>query len=81
MSNLRTEREETIHNITERQLAEKDAKIERLTEVLKDLISKLDLIASDSQFQGIFILNQMHGGKYTGPTWVEELERAREAIR
>jgi hypothetical protein len=30
MSNLRTELEETIHNITERQLAEKDVEIDQL---------------------------------------------------
>ena len=61
--------------------SEKDAEIEHLKTVLRALIAKLDAISANQQFQGVWAFSHIHGGKYTGPNWVEELQRAREAAR
>ena len=62
-------------------LAEKDAEIERLKSSLECLVNKLDAIGNDPQFNGIFSLHHIHGGRYTGPNWSEELQCARDAIK
>jgi hypothetical protein len=55
-------------------------KNELLRKTLQDLVSKLELIANDNQFKGIFVLNHVHGGSYTGPTWTEEFEAAKKVL-
>ena len=55
--------------------------IERLKTALRDLVAKLDAISANQQFQGVWAFSHIHGGKYTGPNWAEELQRAREAAR
>ena len=44
------------------------------------LISKLDAINADPQFQSVFTMAHIHGTPYTGPNWVDEVDNARAAI-
>ena len=53
---------------------------ESLREALQGLVDRLDLIAADHEFQGVWTLHMIHGGIYSGPTWVDALARAREAL-
>ena len=68
-------------SIESMEFAAKDAEIEHLKTVLRALIAKLDAISANQQFQGVWMLHQVHGGQYTGPNWSEEVKLAREAIR
>lgn len=61
--------------------------IERLTErvrvlegALRGLTNKLTVIGADSSFIGIWGFLHVHGYKYTGPNWWEELDDARAAL-
>jgi hypothetical protein len=47
---------------------------------LEALVSKLELIQSDAEFNGVWTYLAAHGIKYTGPTWNKELAAARAAI-
>ena len=53
---------------------------EGLREPLQDLVDQLDLIAADPEFKSVWTLHIIHGGYYSGPTWVDALERARQAL-
>ena len=53
---------------------------ESLREALRGLVDRLDLIAADHEFQGVWTLHMIHGGIYSGPNWVDALARAREAL-
>jgi hypothetical protein len=55
-------------------------KNELLRKALQDLVDKLDLLAKDEQFQGVFVLYNVHGGYYTGPNWVVEFEAAKKVL-
>jgi hypothetical protein len=65
-----------VNDIT-RQDAEEKA---RLQPALKRLVDKLDLIGEDPQFRSVWTMHKVHGGNYTGPTYVEELKEARAAL-
>jgi hypothetical protein len=52
----------------------------RLRQALQALVDCLDKIAADPEFNGVWTLYQVHGGHYRGPTWVDALKHAREAL-
>ena len=56
------------------------AKNELLRQTLQDLTDKLDLIANDEQFKGMFVLHHVHGGTYSGPNWSVEFEAAKKVL-
>lgn len=44
------------------------------------LVAKLELIAQNDEFRGVWALHQIHGGLYKGPTWEPELTEAKECL-
>ena len=57
------------------------AQNERLRKALEGLISKLDEIHGNSAYKGVWEISQIHCGPYRGPTYTEELQRARAALK
>lgn len=55
-------------------------RIEELETVLRKLVSKLDVLHADSQYKAVWTLYHAHGGRYSGPTYTEELASARAAL-
>ena len=55
-------------------------KIEELESALKDLVDRLEFIHNDQEYIGVWVESQVHRGKYTGPTYEKELDRAKKAI-
>lgn len=49
-------------------------------EAARKLVEKLELIHKDSKFQSVWIINQMHAGPYTGPTYENELAELKKAL-
>lgn len=47
---------------------------------LEALVNRLDFIHEDGQFKSVWVLSYIHGAPYTGPTYVNELARARAAL-
>jgi hypothetical protein len=47
----------------------------------KALIKKLDEITEYSSYKGIWGFLHVHGYKYDGPNWQEELEALKEALK
>ena len=64
----------------ERQLQEARAEIERFRDALRKLVLVIDAVEASPSYQGVFVLNHIHGGKYIGPTWEDELAAARKAL-
>lgn len=48
--------------------------------VLRNLVSKLEHVHADPEFIGVWTINQLHNGKYTGPTYVDELKEAKALL-
>lgn len=53
---------------------------ERLTRLSTDLLSALDAVHRDPQYQSIFVLNYARGGRYSGPTYAKELQALSDAL-
>ena len=45
------------------------------------LADKIEEVGLNQDFIGVFAFSQAHGYNYQGPTWGQELEEFREAIR
>jgi len=60
----------------ERLERERDA----LREALGGLVARLDEIHGDSRFQSVWMMAEVHGNPYTGPTYENELNAARAAL-
>ena len=52
----------------------------KLRKALKDLISKLEEVHTDSQYLSVWTLYQTHYGSYTGPQYKDEFEAAKKAM-
>jgi hypothetical protein len=63
------------HNIIRAEAAE--ATIAELRAALARLVDRLDFIHDDDKFKSVWIVNQLHVGPYTGPTYEAELNAAR----
>ena len=48
--------------------------------VLGTLVRKLDAIHEDPRYKAVWESFMLHGGRYTEPTYTEELERARAVL-
>jgi hypothetical protein len=46
----------------------------------RDLYRKLLVVHADDQYQGVWALHMIHGGKYTGPNYGPEMEALRMAL-
>ena len=49
-------------------------------DALAALVSRLDEVHAHPAYKSVWTLHMIHGGRYDGPTYVEELARAREAL-
>lgn len=48
---------------------------------LQGLVDRLDEIHADPAYKTVWTIHQIHVGPYRGPTYVEELARARAALK
>jgi len=56
-------------------------RVEKLEAALTGLVDRLDEISRDIEFNSVFTLHHIHGGTYSGPTWVDPLKVARAALK
>jgi hypothetical protein len=49
-------------------------------ELLKALVSKIDAVHQDPQYEAVWIYNQIRRGTYTGLKYADELDAARAAL-
>lgn len=54
----------------------KDELVNKLTQ----LVNKLEVIHKDSRYTSVWTNYHIHGGRYDGPTYVEELEEAKSVL-
>ena len=48
---------------------------------LAGLVNRLDAIHADPRYESVWTSYMIHGGRYNGPTYVEELARARATLK
>jgi len=56
------------------------AQLATAKEALSGLVNRLDEVNRDPGFKAVWTSYQAHGASYTGPTWVEALNKARAAL-
>ena len=49
-------------------------------ELARALVEKLDVVHEDPAYKGVWGLHYVHGGRYTGPTYTDELGALRRAL-
>ena len=54
--------------------------VDEVRAALQGLVDKLDEIHEDPRYKSVWTSYMIHGGRYHGPTYVEELARARAAL-
>lgn len=52
----------------------------KVRDALKGLIDRLDEIHEDPAYKSVWTVHQIHVGPYRGPTYVDAVARAREAL-
>jgi hypothetical protein len=57
------------------------ARMHKLEAALKGLVDRLDEIQDAPAYKSVWTSYMVHGGRYDGPTYVEALDRAREALK
>jgi hypothetical protein len=57
-----------------------DAALRSLQHALEQLVTRLDVVHADPRYMGVWSLFQIHGGRYTEPTYTAELDAARQAL-
>lgn len=53
---------------------------DKLAEVLRQLLTRMDYIHGDESFQSVWAINQIHAGPYTGPNYAKEFADAKAAL-
>jgi hypothetical protein len=61
-------------------IAEREA-AGKVREALWALIDKLDALEASPEYNGVWNSYRVHGGRYTGPNYAEELKAARQALK
>ena len=56
------------------------ARLREMREALEGLVDRLDQIHDDPAYRSVWTSYMIHGGRYDGPTYVDALARAREAL-
>ena len=56
------------------------ARVAKLEAALGGLVERLDEINAHPEFKSVWTLHHVHGGRYSGPNWVEPLEAARAVL-
>lgn len=54
--------------------------VEGVAKALGDLIARLDYVHADERYMAVWIMYAIHGGKYIGPKYDQELEAARNVL-
>ena len=49
-------------------------------EALEALVYKLDAVHEDARYQSVWQVYAIHGFKYTEPTYIRELEQAKQVL-
>jgi hypothetical protein len=47
---------------------------------LRALIDRLDLVHEDERYKSVWMMYMIHGGRYDGPTYEQELRDAKRAL-
>ena len=58
-----------------------EARLRDVKDALKNLVDKLDLIEKNDEYQGVWGLYHVHGGNYKGPTYEQEIKKARALLK
>ena len=53
---------------------------EKYSAALSNLVDAIECVHSDPEYKSVWTLHHIHGGKYKGPGYGEELERARAIL-
>lgn len=53
----------------------------RVRVALAALVKRLEMIEADPGYQDVWMLHHVHGGRYTGPTYVRQLRAAKAALK
>ncbi len=56
------------------------AENEKMRKALTALVAKLDLVHADARYEAAWMISQLHGKPYSGPTYIVELTAARAAL-
>ena len=56
------------------------AEVARLRAALDGLVEKLNEVHADRQYQAVWQCSRLRYGQYTGPTYTEELAKAKAAL-
>lgn len=54
--------------------------VDRIVEILNKLVNKLELIHEDSNYKTVWSMYYIHGGRYNGPNYMEELRDAKQVL-
>lgn len=53
----------------------------RAVEAGEKFLKKVKLVGDSDAFKGVFALQHVHGGKYTGESWAEEQKKFEDALK
>ena len=67
-------------NAQREQLEAAQEREKKLVDALGILITRLDEVHEDEQYKSVWFSYHNHGGRYTGPTYTQELMIARKAL-
>ena len=51
-----------------------------LRDAAQALVVRLEEIAADKQYESVWVLYHVHGGRYTGPNYTAELAALKEVL-
>ena len=54
---------------------------DKIKATLKALVERLDFVHETPAYKSVWVINHLHVGPYSGPTYEAELNAAREAVR
>lgn len=57
-----------------------ETEVRRLREALTELVEALDEVHDSAAYQAVWVMYQVHHGKYTGPTYTNPHMKARAAL-
>ncbi len=55
-------------------------RVNQLETALRVLVDKLDVVHNSDDYMQVCGIAQVHVGPYNGPTYIEELERAKQVL-
>jgi hypothetical protein len=58
-----------------------EARLRDVTDALKKLLDRLDLIDGSPEYKGVWTFYHVHGMEYKGPTYEHEFKQARALVK